>query len=71
MNVRELKKMLEKYPDDMKIIHTYSSDYVHVEEATFSVRRGVDQGNYVMEPHRTMSAANKAKEESFLHIHGN
>lgn len=71
MNVGELKKMLEKYPDSMKVIHSYCSDYIHIEEGDFRVIQGVDKDSYVMTTHPTMSAENKASIEEFLFLTGN
>lgn len=69
MTVGELKKMLEKYPDDMSIIHTFCSDYAHIEEKEWSIIEGVDKGGYVMRTHPTMAKEHKI--EKFLHLVGN
>jgi hypothetical protein len=72
MNVGELKKKLEQYPDDMEILHTMMSDYDLLSESDFSVVEAVRQGyTYVMRSHRTMSADNVARAKKYLHIRGN
>ena len=71
MNVGELKKMLEQYPDDMRVIVDRMSDYDLVEESQFSVVKGVSKNHYIMRSHPTMNAENKAQEEEFLHLIGN
>lgn len=71
MNVGELKKMLDKYPDDMELIHTCCSDYELIDEGMWSVVSAVFQGGYVMRSHPTMSADNKAREKQYLHLVGN
>ena len=72
MNVSELKKMLEKYPNDMKILTTRHSDYILIEESEWSVVNGVAQdGWWVMRSHKTMSAENKKSEKEYLLLEGN
>jgi hypothetical protein len=72
MNVGDLKKMLEKYPDDMEILNGRFSDYEVVSEHEWSVVNGVDNGNgWVMRGHPTMSQENKQKEKSYLALAGN
>ena len=72
MNVGELKKMLEKYPDDMEILNDRYSDYDLVEESDWSVVEAVQQGSsYVMRSHLTMSEDNKARAKKYLHLLGN
>ena len=72
MTVKELKTMLEKYPDDMEIINTRCSDYDIVEEDDFSVVKAVNNGNFwLMRSHPTMSLENKLKEKEYLHLKGN
>jgi hypothetical protein len=73
MNVGELKKMLEKYPDDMEILNSRYSDYELVDESDWSVVEAVPQEScgYVMRSHLTMSAENKAKAKKYLHLLGN
>lgn len=72
MNVGQLKKMLEQYPDDMEILNTRMSDYSIVSESDWSVVRGVDRNTgWVMRSHPTMSEENKRKEKLYLHLEGN
>lgn len=73
MNVGELKKMLEKYPDDMEVIQTMCSDYCKVNEDDWSVVKAVfNEGvDYFMRSHPTMSEENKSKEKEYLHLVGN
>ena len=71
MNVGELKKMLEKYPDDMEILNSRYSDYDVVEESDWSVIKAVPQTWGVMQSHHSMSDENKAKEKKYLHLRGN
>jgi hypothetical protein len=71
MNVGELKKMLEQYPDDMEILNDRCSDYDLVKLEDWSVVEAVPQGFYVMRAHPTMSDENKAKAKKYLHLVGN
>jgi len=71
MNVGELKKMLEKYPDDMEVLNSRCSDYDRVEEEDWSVVKGVPQDWGIMRSHETMSDDNKNKEREYLHLRGN
>lgn len=71
MNVGELKKLLEKYPDDMTVLKIMYSDYCELEAGDFSVEKAVPQTSYFMRSHPTMSEANKAKEAEFLVLVGN
>lgn len=72
MNVGELKKLLETFPDEMQVIHTYCSDYRLLEADDFSVRDAVNTGGgWLMRAHKTMSVENKAKCQKYLHIKGN
>ena len=71
MNVGELKKMLEQYPDDMEILNDRCSDYDIVLESEWTVVKAVPQCHYVMRSHPTMSDENKAKEKEYLHLRGN
>lgn len=71
MNVAELKKMLEKYPDDMEIIHTYYSDYDSITEEKWSVLKAVHTDNgWIMRSHPTMSEEHKLKEKEYLYLEG-
>ena len=71
MNVGELKKMLEKYPDDMDVVTSRCSDYELVQENEWEVVKGVIQNFWVMRSHPTMSAEHKKAEKEFLYLEGN
>jgi hypothetical protein len=68
MTVRELKKMLDKYPEEMELIHTFCSDYDIIEECDFSVIKCVAKPHYVMRSHATMSKECKRIEKEYLHL---
>ena len=75
MNVGELKKTLEKYPNDMEIINSRHSDYEIVLEEDWEVVQGVENGwnglsFWVMRSHPTMSEENKRREKSYLCLSG-
>ncbi len=71
MNVGELKKMLDKYPDDMEVINERYSDYDLVTEDEWHVVKAVDKGSYVMRPHLTMSHENERAQKDYLLLEGN
>lgn len=71
MNVGELKKMLEKYPDDMDILNGRYSDYEIISEDEWAVVQGVAKDGWVMRYHPTMSEENKLFEKSYLLLKGN
>ena len=71
MNVGELKKMLEQYPDDMDVLNERCSDYDIISEREWSVVKAVPQDHYTMRSHPTMSEENKLKEREFLLLMGN
>lgn len=71
MNIGDLKKMLELYPDDMQIVNGRYSDYEIIAEDDFSVIKGVDKQGFVMRSHPTMSEENKLAEKEFLYLIGN
>lgn len=71
MNVKDLKKMLEKYPDDMEILNGRCSDYELITEDEWAVVKGVDKDGWVMRSHPTMSKENKANEKEYLRLEGN
>jgi hypothetical protein len=71
MNVGELKKMLEQYPDDMEILNDRCSDYDIVELEDWSVVKAVPNDFYYMRSHPTMSKENREKEREYLHLAGN
>ena len=71
MNVGELNKMLEKYPDDMEVLNGRYSDYEIISEDEWSVVKGVDKDGWVMRSHPTMTEENKALEKEYLYLEGN
>lgn len=71
MNVKDLKRMLEKYPDDMEILNGRYSDYEIISEDEWSVVKGVDKDGWVMRSHPTMNEENKALEKEYLYLKGN
>ncbi len=71
MNVGQLKKMLEQYPDDMEILNGRYSDYAIISENEWEVVQGVENDGWVMRSHPTMSEENKQKEKSYLYLKGN
>lgn len=70
MNVGELKKMLEQYPDDMEILNGRYSDYVLISEHEWSVVEGVEKDGWVMRSHPTMSEENKRAAKKYLYLEG-
>lgn len=71
MNVGQLKKMLEQYPDDMEILNGRHSDYEIISEDEWQIVQGVENDGWVMRSHPTMSEENKQKEKSYLYLQGN
>ena len=73
MTVSDLKKMLEKYPDDMEILNIRRSDYEFISEAEWSVETGVknENGGWVMRGHPKMSEENKKNAKEYLCLDGN
>ena len=73
MNIGDLKKMVEKYPDDMEILNNRCSDYQLISENEWSVIKGVPSqcGGWVMRSHPTMSEKNKKEEKEYLYLEGN
>ena len=71
MNVKELRALLEKYPDDMEVINERYSDYQIIIRDDFSIIKGVDKNGWIMRSHPTMSAENKAQEKEYLNLRGN
>lgn len=71
MNVGELKKMLEQYPNDMEIINGRYSDYEIISTDEWSVVSGVEKDGWVMRSHPTMSEDNKQRERQYLYLTGN
>ena len=71
MNVGELKKMLEIYPDTMVVVNTRCSDYQIIKQNDWTIVNGVEKDGWVMRSHPTMSEENKQQEKFFLHLKGN
>jgi len=71
MNVKELKHLLNNYPDDMEIVNGRYSDYGIISEKEWHVISGVRKGHWVMRSHPTMSEENKKEEQQFLYLEGN
>lgn len=71
MTVGDLKKMLDKYPDDMEILNERMSDYSIVTECEWGIVKAVPKNDYVMRSHPTMSDENKRLEKEYLHLDGN
>jgi len=71
MNVGELKKMLEKFPDTMEVLNRRYSDYQIISEDEWYVVDGVDQNGWVMRSHPTMSEENKRRVKEYLMLEGN
>jgi len=71
MNVAELKKMLEQYPDDMEILNERYSDYQIILDDDWSVVEGVKKDGWVMRAHWTMSEENQKNRKSYLCLRGN
>lgn len=73
MNVGDLKKMLDQYPDEMEVLNERCSDYDVITEDEWKVVKAVPQNTagYVMRPHTRMTPENKAKEKDYLLLEGN
>lgn len=72
MNIRELKEMIEEYPDDMEILNGRYSDYAIISADEWSLVKGVEnKSGWVMKSHPTMSEENKNKEKMYLYLCGN
>lgn len=71
MNVKELKALLEKYPDDMEVLYCLHSDYERLEADDICTRGAVDQNGYFMRSNHRMSLDNKAREKTYLIFPGN
>ena len=71
MTVFDLKKMLEKYPDNMEIICDRFSDYTFIKKDEWTVVSAVPQEYGAMRSHKTMSEENKKNEKLYLHLEGN
>ncbi len=66
MNVGQLKKMLDEYPDDMEVITDLYSDFDFVNKVI--TEKAVPKGQYIMRSHETMNKKYKAVEKTFLFI---
>ena len=71
MKVSELKLMLENYPDDIEVVVDKWSDYVLLSPVESKVINAVQQGEWVMRSHSSMSDENKSKEKQYLYLAGN
>lgn len=71
MNVKELKTLLDKYPDDMEVLYSWFSDYERMDADDIGIVIAVDQGGYWMRSHPTMSDDNKARQRAYLLFPGN
>jgi len=71
MTVKDLKKMLEKYPDDMFITNSRCSDYSYIDEEEWNVVKGVAGDCWVTAYHHTMSEEKKAEIIEVLNLDGN
>jgi len=71
MNVGELRKALEQYPDDLEILYEFCSDYERLEAGDLKTVEAVDQNGYWMRAHSTMSADNQARKKTYLLFPGN
>lgn len=71
MNVGDLKKMLESYPDGMEIVNVRYSDYQIIELDEWHLIKGVPNDGWVMGSHETMSEDNKRAEKKYLCLCGN
>lgn len=66
MNVKELKALLETFPEDLEVLKGLHSDYVALRCAHVTVDKAVKQGDWYMCSHATMSEENKRKEREYL-----
>lgn len=66
MNVKELKLILDNYPDNMEVIVDRHSDYGFI--GGHEIVQAVDKGDWLMHPHTTMSDKDKSKEKSYLYL---
>jgi len=71
MNVKELKEMLNKYPDEMEVITSRYSDCCIVDEDQWGIVSAVPNDFWVMRAHLTMSKENKNKKKDYLYLDGN
>jgi hypothetical protein len=72
MTVKELKIMLDKYPDDMEVLNSRCSDYDIIQESEWHVIKAVPTNNgWVMRSHKTMKFEHKENEKEYLFLEGN
>lgn len=67
MNVKKLKELLSKFPDDMKIAHTMYSEQCLLDEDDISIFEGCTP----REDRWIQNARPDKKSESYLLIRGN
>lgn len=65
MNVKELKELLQKFPDDMEIVYNCHSDFSPYDSEPETTEL-VPQSGWYMSPHPTMSTENKSKLRTYL-----
>ena len=70
MNVKGLKELLEKYPDELEILTTRMSDYIQMAPEDIQVIKAVPEEHWVMRSHPTMNEESRSKEQSFLYFEG-
>lgn len=71
MTVGELKKMLEKYPEDMQILNGRYSDYDLISEDEWSVVKAVPRAEWVERYHKTMGEEDQKAAKEYLYLEGN
>ena len=70
MTVKELKEMLNKYPDDMEVVNGRCSDYQVISLYEWSTVKAVpyEGGTWLMRSHPTMSEEHKKNEKEYLYL---
>jgi len=71
MTVKELKELLNDYPDDMHILNTRCSDYELVTKEDLSVVEAVPEEYWYMRAHPTMKPEHQYQKQKCLLIQGN
>ena len=71
MNVKELRELLSQHPDDMEVLYKACSDYNHLDSVEIETVKAVDNNDWLMRSHPTMSQENKDKEKTYLLFPGN
>jgi len=69
MNVKELKELLNKYPDDMEVCYEKYSDYAPMRDGEIHIVAGVDKYWYMMREHPALKDCEEVVE--FLCFPGN